>query len=294
MRYWIAVTAVSIFCFAAAARADFIYAIVTTAGPTYSLDEIAPSGNVSTIVSGLDSPTGLAYNALQNCFDVAVIEPGTSPELAAIEQITPSGGVSTFVSGLPGPISALAYDNRDNLYAAFSQSGIVDKISPADGVSQYASGLGTVLALAFDSHVNLFAATDSGNSIYEIPPSGSPSLFFQNLCGDPRSLAINDNNELYVSSGDDIFAISPTGQRSLYASNSSGEGSLYIASNGQLFAAQGDVIGVTTSPQGAINVTAPGTLGAISDPSTSLPVPEPAGLGIFALAAMLFRRRPSS
>jgi hypothetical protein len=281
----IAVAAILCLC-AAAARADIIFATDETDG---SILQIAPNGLFSTLASSvpLVAPTGLAFDAATNELVVGVAEQGSSPALYAIDQVGFSGSVTTLVSGLTAPISGLTFDNHGNLFASIEQQGVVDEISPAGTVTPYATGLGEVLSLQFDSHGDLFVNSDTGNETYEIAPGGSVSKFFHEA-GDLEGLAIDNENNVYVSSGSEIYKVTSSGSSSVFASGTALN--LYFGSSWQLFATEGDSLGMTTGGSIANYATTTGYLGAITDPSTSLPVPEPAGLGILALAVCFFRR----
>ncbi len=75
------------------------------------MSEVTPAGVVSTFASGLDNPTGLAFDAAGNLY-VANDSTGT------VSEVTPAGVVSTFASGFSGP-DGLAFD-AGNLYVANS------------------------------------------------------------------------------------------------------------------------------------------------------------------------------
>ena len=86
---------------------------------------MTPAGAVSTFVSsGLDSPDGLAFDAVGNLY---VANRGNS----TISKVTPAGAVSTFVSsGLAAP-EGLAFDAAGNLYVANGSNNTISRITPS-------------------------------------------------------------------------------------------------------------------------------------------------------------------
>ena len=71
------------------------------------MNKITPGGVVSTFATGLNGPTGLAFDSSGNLY-VANYDNGSG---TTISKITPGGTVSTFATGLNGS-EGLAFDSK--------------------------------------------------------------------------------------------------------------------------------------------------------------------------------------
>ena len=103
--------------------------------------EFTPSGAQSTFASGLNQPSGLAFDSAGNLFE-------TDYGSGNIYEFTPSGVQSTFASGLNGP-QGLAFDSAGNLFETDSGSGNIYEFTPGGAQSTFASGLDNPVGLAF-------------------------------------------------------------------------------------------------------------------------------------------------
>ena len=72
--------------------------------------KFAPDGTRSTFTSGLNHPTGLAFDSAGNLFE-------SDSNSGTIYKFAPDGAQSTFATGLNGPIG-LAFDSAGNLFEA--------------------------------------------------------------------------------------------------------------------------------------------------------------------------------
>lgn len=155
------------------------------------ISKVTSSGAISTFVSGLNSPPSLAFNT----GNLYVIN-GNS-----ISKVTSSGAVSTFVSGLKSP-SSLAFDNAGNLYVAnWSNNGYgnISKVSSGGSVSTFVnSGVNYSTALAIDNVGNLYVTNQGGNSVSKVISSGVVSTFVAGL-SNASSLAFDTSGDLYVA-----------------------------------------------------------------------------------------------
>ena len=201
-----------------------------------TIQEITPSGSVSTFATGLSGANCLAFNSSGDLFES---DSGTG----IIYEFTPSGVRSTFASGLSFP-RGLTFDSSGNLYVAAVWSGEVVKYTPSGQASIFASGLSYPETMAFDANGNMYEADSGSDNIYKFTPSGVRSTFasggFSLLDG---SIAFGPNGNLYVgdSGAGIVYEITPSGQRSVFASGfpSVALGCLTFDNSGNLFVAGG-------------------------------------------------------
>jgi hypothetical protein len=106
-----------------------------------TITEITPGGAQGTFASGLNGPTGVAFNSGGDLFE-ADFNSGN------IYEFTPSGVQSTFASGLYAPY-ALAFNSAGNLFEAGNKSGNIYEFTPGGMQSTFASGLDGPIFLAF-------------------------------------------------------------------------------------------------------------------------------------------------
>ncbi len=232
--------------------------------------QITPGGVQSTNVSGLNSPTGLAFDSAGDLF---VLE--YQPENGAIIKITPSGGQSPFTSGLYYP-SALAFNSASNLFVAGldgALQGYIFEFKPGGGESTVASGFSGSGGLAFDRAGDLFESISGGGDIYEFTNnngtlSTSPGIFASGLIT-PGGLAFDTNGNLFVSCtfGGDIIKITPGGVQSTFApvgtAGPSGPGALTFDSGDNLYVGcNGSIIKIT--PGGTQSTFASGLSGGMA------------------------------
>ena len=94
---------------------------------TNTVSKVTPAAVVSTFASGINNPSGLAFDAAGNLY-VSNFSANT------VSKVTPAGAVSTFASGFNQPYG-LAVDAAGNLYVANQSTGnTVSKISGPVGV----------------------------------------------------------------------------------------------------------------------------------------------------------------
>ena len=195
--------------------------------------KIPPNGVRSTFASGLNGPSGLAFDRVGNLFV------GLGGQIL---KFTPAGVRTTFASGLNGP-EGLAFDGAGNLAVADNGSGNIYKFSPAGARTTFASGLNGPEGLAFDGVGNLFVADLSSGNIYKFTPCGVESIFASGL-NYPYDLAFDSTGDLFVTeagsgSGGHVYKFTVAGVRSTFAVLGAPEG-LAFDSAGNLFVVDGD------------------------------------------------------
>ena len=175
------------------------------------------AGAATTVTSsGLNNPTGLAFDASGNLFVASRVS-------GIISKITPLGVQSTFFSGLSSP-TGLAFDTSGDLYVANQGSGgSITKITPAATSSLFATTNSvTPFGLAFDTSGNLFAAYNATNTIQEFSSLGVNLGAFATagLLSGPHGLVFDSAGNLYASNfiNNTIVRYTPAGVGSVFAS----------------------------------------------------------------------------
>src|SRR6266498_3665033 len=190
----------------------------------------APDGTVTVFATGLDSPSGLAFDGAGNLY---VTSSRVFPGGGRVTKITPGGVKSLFAILGPDPKPfhqnfGIAIDERNNLFVADNQQDKIYMITPdirfgtAGEISTFVS-LPVPIGLAFDGAGNLYAS-DGGpdvgepGSITKIAPDGTETLVVSGL-GGLRGLAFDPNGNLFAAGHDNnvIYKITPGGSVNIFA-----------------------------------------------------------------------------
>jgi len=197
---------------------------------------IRPDGIVESVAAGaLRSPAGLALDASGNLYV-------SEPEFGVIYRIPPSGARSTVLSRPDSRPDSLAVDTAGNLYFSDPYESAVRRITPA-GVESVYAGTGTAgfsgdgqaairaqlsfpTRIALDAAGNLFIADLSNLRVRKVTPAGIISTVAGNgierFSGDGgpataagledvRGLAVDSQNNLYISTTYRIRMVNSTG-----------------------------------------------------------------------------------
>ncbi|MBA3963174.1 MAG: hypothetical protein H0X40_14920 [Chthoniobacterales bacterium] len=211
-------------------RADVgdIYVANFAAGNVY---RVTPDGTKTVFVSGLTSPSGVAFDAKGNLF-VADFAANT------ISMVTPQAVKTTFLSGLSKPYG-LAFDSAGNLYSADIGSGKIFKTTPGGVKSTFASGLNSPAGLAFDHVGNLFETDFGSGQVFKFTPAGAKSTFATGLTS-PGGITLDVAGNIYVADATGtVFKFTPAGAKSASVTGLSQPtglvfdrvGNLYVADN---------------------------------------------------------------
>jgi len=181
-----------------------------------SIVKIDTSGTATTFVSGLNGPTGLAFDQsgtlyCANRFDNSIVK------------IDRSGTATTFVSSqLLNSPTGLAFDQSGTLYCANQYVGSIVKIDTSGTATTFVSGLNGPTGLAFDqTGTTLYCANQFGNSIVKIDTSGTATTFVSGLNG-PNGLAFDKaGTTLYCANefGNSIVKIDTSGTATTFVSS---------------------------------------------------------------------------
>ncbi len=153
--------------------------------------KVLPTGNVirfgGSRTGELSAPMGLTRNAKGEFFLSSQANGGPIYNVTNSGNDNTTANFSVFTTGMNA--SALAVDNRDNLYGNDLGNGTIVKVTSKGAISTFASGLVQPFSLVADSRDNLYVSNPSKGCIYKITPAGVVSLFASGLRS-PTGLAI--------------------------------------------------------------------------------------------------------
>ncbi len=234
-----------------------------------SIYKFLPSGDKSTVASGIFQPVALAFDRSSNLYvaNSGAAAPQSQP--STIIKITPDGTQSTFATINSDQLTDLAFDGAGNLFVAAGIS--ILKITPAGAQSTFASPVRGLRRLVFDSLGYLYAAVRpffGSNTILKFAPDGSSSTFTTFPAGSSvTALAFNTNGELFLEYGGSIWKVARDGSSSsVFAPGGNFyTGSLAFDTNGNLFVGEeafgaGDPAIIKFTPAGTQSTFASGVL----------------------------------
>jgi len=237
----------------------------------------------TTVISGLSSPFGLAFDSSNNLFmsqtGVAGVYKYPAPSYSSGTLLTPSFNSPVY----------LAFDGNDNLFVADNGNNAVYELlasgSYGTATAVVSAGLSAPSGIALDLSGNLFVA-DTGNSEvkeYTASSSYTTEATIASVLNSPMGIAVDPGGNVYVSEYtngklDLITAKSGYLAREVIYTNPSGFGSLgmVVGTGGVLY--EGDYGGGATYEftPGAVNFgtlavgSAAGTVTVTFSPSLSL------------------------
>jgi sugar lactone lactonase YvrE len=208
---------------------------VADAVKTYGQDD-SGLGPITTFVSGLNTPQGLAFDSSGNLY-VANYESGT------VTEVNTAGATAIFASGFTHP-EGLAFDKAGNLYVANGDNaGTVSEVSPSGVVTTFAdynTGLYYPKGLAFDGSGNLYAADIAFTTVTKLPPGGEAGNFdygFGNY--NQWGLAFDGAGNLYIANpyNGAVSEVAAGGKVSTFATGFHDPEGLAFDSKGNLYVA---------------------------------------------------------
>lgn len=256
-----------------------------------TISKISPTGQVTPFISGLTTPTGLAFNSAGTLF---VAEPGAQ----SIVQISPPGVVSPFISNFPDA-HGFAFGTDGNLYVASGTQHSVTRITPSGDQSIVASGLNFPQGLVLDSADNIYY-NDMNGTLNKITQAGVVTTIATGLV-QSTGLVLAPNGNFYTGSGDyfnspgaanTIVQITPAGVVSTLPTT----GDPLVTPFGLVADIDGTLL-VTNFNSDTVSTVSPGGLittlasGFDHPYGVAIAVPEPTSLGLAAVAGLALLRR---
>lgn len=244
-------------------------------------------GTHSTFATGLDYPTGLAFDGSGDLFEADQFSGHIYEWVGAGKTRT------TFASGLiqPGPMT---FNAAGDLFV--NVNGNIDEFSPAGVVINTITGFSGASGLTFDSAGNLYVSNVNGGaagagSITEITPKGARSTFASGL-NYPFGLAFNAAGDLFVANANGfntVTEITPGGSQSVFASGLEGSTDVAFDTAGDLFVADaGYEVANGDLTEFAANGTKSVLASGLSAESVAIqPVPEPSVFGLIGAGAAI-------
>lgn len=217
--------------------------------------------------------------------------PSSESDKLSIFRISPDGASEAVAEVPGLACFALAVDGEDRVYAGVSPDARIFRIAngPAELYAQLPAAY--VWSLAFDSKQNLFAATGDKGVIYKVDPSGQASVFLETDETHVRSLLVDEQDRIYAGTapGGLVMRVSPAGEPFvLYQAAREEITSLALNRNHEIFlAAAGSKRGTTPrvlpvpaatqpAPSPATPGAAPPSPAAPASPSPARPAPAAA------------------
>jgi sugar lactone lactonase YvrE len=275
-------------------RADMLYVSEFYLGRISKVD--TSNGAVSTFVTGLSNPEGLAFDHTGNLY-VAMQSQGI------IDRISPSGTMTTFASGLNYYLGGVALDANGNVYVGANRyagtfvSAIL-KFNPSGTLLNtwtYNFAPTQPTGLAFDQSGMLWVTDYSGNGLYKVAPNGAATLV-TSMYVNPMGVAVDPHGNAFIAnrSSGTIAEVATGGAITTFASGLDNPSGLAFDSSGNLYAANSPNGGLGTTltriaPDGSSSIFATGLDEPLFIANQTLAVPEPHALALLAVGALLSR-----
>jgi len=185
-----AVCAGAILLITPAAQAQNLFVSDSGSGSIY---EFTTNGTQSTFATGLDGPTGLAFDRAGDLYEA---DNGSGTIIEFTNGVAAEQG--TFATGLVP--NGLAFDSAGDLFGVNEDYGIIEFTNGvATEQGTFATGVGNPYLVAFDSAGDLFVASQGNQYVIEITPGGVRSNIGSPSANYPSGLAVDSAGDLFVS-----------------------------------------------------------------------------------------------
>ncbi len=178
-----------------------------------NIRKITPSGVVTTFLTNVVEPTGIAVDAVGNIY-VA------SPFVTEVRKYSPSGEMTSLGSGF-SDLFDVTVDNSGNMYVVDHGKQLVSKVTPAGNVTTiagsgskgYTNGNGTSASfndpksIAIDKNGNIYVADVGNNAIRKIDSSGNVTTYLDHVSSyttdasffGPYGVTVDKNGVVYIT-----------------------------------------------------------------------------------------------
>ena len=206
-----------------------------------SVIKINPDGTISTFVSGIQNPNGLAFDNNQNLYVVGWGQ-------GIIWKVDPSGAKETLITGLANPSGLIQMLNQDTLLFSTPIHNSVSKLTLDGIVVPYIvdNQLNNPVGLDYNDNGELIIANFSDNRIFKVEADESLSLI-ANISATPQGIG-------YIEClGDFIFA-------AMFSSNkiyrTDYDGNFVLVAGSTLGSVDGDAsVAQFNNPNGILSTT---------------------------------------
>jgi secreted PhoX family phosphatase len=209
---------------------------------TDDIYEIPPGGPQSVFATGMNYPSGIAFNSSGDLFVANTDNNATG--LGYITEIKPGQSPSTFASGI-NP-QGLAVDGTGDVFTVDYRTGNLYEYPTTGGRITYASGFANPVALTIDSAGDLFVGAGYGNGngyITEVTTSKTEISYASGLSF-PYAMTFTSAGDLLLAQSGAASILEYTGPGStpsVYASVTNPQGmafdsagNFYVATSGGL------------------------------------------------------------
>ncbi len=181
------------------------------------------TGTLSTFVTGINQPYGMAIDGADNLYVTAF---GSN----SLVQVTPAGVVTTIATGLAGPYDVKIAPDGNFVVSNYNSNQIV-RVTPTGQVSVLVEGaLNRPNAVAYDGSGNAYVGNEVASNVVRLGTDGSTTTVATGVS--PSALHMASDGNLYVLEGHQLNRVAPDGTRMVIATGLSGAFALAPAPDG--------------------------------------------------------------